>query len=42
MGEKGKKNSASEASREVVWGEERVAEPGDMPLLQPFLDTRIW
>ena len=28
-----KKNSASQASREVVWGGERVAEPGDMPLM---------
>ena len=32
-GGKREKNSASEASREVAWGEERVAEPGDKPLL---------
>ena len=28
-----KKKSASQASREVVWGRERVAEPGDKPLI---------
>ena len=28
-----KKKSASEASRVVVWGVERVAEPGDMPVM---------
>ena len=28
---KRKKKSASEASLEVVWGCERVAEPGDIP-----------
>jgi len=28
-----KKNSASEASRKVVWGGEIVAKPGDMPLM---------
>ena len=25
-----------------VWGVERVAEPGDMPLMSPFHDTRFW
>ena len=35
MGVGGKK-SASEASREVVWGGKRVAEPGDMPLMPPM------
>ena len=34
-GKKGKK-SPSEASREVVWGRERMAEPGDMPLMPPI------
>ena len=29
----GRKKSASVASREVVWGGKRVAEPGDMPLM---------
>ena len=29
----GKKKTVSEASREVVWGGERVAEPGDVPLM---------
>ena len=29
-----KKRSASEASREVVWRRERVAEPGAMPLIK--------
>ena len=42
MGGKRKKKSASEASRELVWGEERVAEPEEMPLMPPFHDTRIW
>jgi len=28
-----KEKSASQGSREVVWGRERVAEPGDMPLM---------
>ena len=30
------KKSASEASREVIWGGKRVAEPGDMPLMPPI------
>ena len=29
-----KKKSASEASREVVWEGERVAEPGAMPFMK--------
>ena len=37
------KISASEASRAVSWRErERAAEPGDMPLMPPFHDTRFW
>ena len=31
-----KKKSAREASREVVWGGERVAQPGDMSLMPPI------
>ena len=35
--EKGeKKISVNKASWEVVWGGERVAEPGDMPLMPPI------
>ena len=26
----------------VAWGGERVQEPGDMPLMPPFHDTRFW
>ena len=26
----------------VAWGGERVQEPGDMPLMPPFPDTRFW
>jgi len=46
VGRKGKKRgqigkiSASEASPKVAWGGEKGAEPGDMPLMSPFHDTR--
>ena len=36
-----KKKSASEASRELVWRGERVAEPGDMPLMPPIRPPTI-
>ena len=26
----------------VAWGGERAQEPGDMPLMPPFHDTRFW
>ena len=26
----------------VAWGGKRVQEPGDMPLMPPFHDTRFW
>ena len=29
-------------SRVVVWGVERVAERGDMPVMLPFHDTGFW
>ena len=36
------KISANEASKAVVWGGgERTAEPGDIPLMPPFHDTRF-
>ena len=37
----GGKKMASEVSREVVWGEERTAEPGDMPLMPPIRPPAI-
>ena len=40
VGEK-KKNSACDASREVVWGGERVAQPGDMSLMPPIRPPAI-
>ena len=40
VGEK-KKNSAREASREVVWEGERVAQPGDMSLMPPIRPPAI-
>lgn len=37
LGEKGEKiNLASEGSRAVVWGWERVGEPGDTPYMRPI------
>ena len=33
--------SAIEASQEVIWGGERVAEPGDTPLMPPIRPPRI-
>ena len=36
-----KKKSASEASRELVWRGERVAEPGDMPLMPQIRPPKI-
>ena len=36
-----KKKSTSETSREVVWGEERVADPGDIPLMPPIRPPAI-
>ena len=48
VGGKGKKRgqigktSASEASPVVAWGREKSAEPGDMPLMSLFHDTRLW
>ena len=40
--EKAQKKSAREASRAVVWGGERVAEPVDMPLMLLFHDITFW
>ena len=40
VGEK-KKKSAREASREVVWEGERVAQPGDMSLMPPIRPPAI-
>ena len=37
MGEK--KKIASEASREVVWGGQIVAKPGDLPLRSALFNT---
>ena len=44
LGEKVKigKISACEASPVVAWGGEKGAEPGDMPLMSLFHDTRLW
>ena len=39
-GEKAKK-LASKASPEVIWGGERMAEPGDMPLMPPIYPAAI-
>ena len=36
------KTSASEASPVVAWVGETGAEPGDMPLMSLFHDTRLW
>ena len=47
VGGKGKKRgqigktSASEANLVVAWGAGKGAEPGDMPLMLPFHDTRL-
>ena len=37
-----RKTSASEASPVVAWVGEKGAEPGDMPLMSLFHDTRLW
>ena len=41
IGGKRRKKSASEASRAVVWGGERVTEPGDKPLMPPIRPPAI-
>ena len=35
-------NKICQWSKLRVWGVERVAESGDMPLMPPFHDTRFW
>ena len=42
LGEIGRKKSASEASRTGTGEGEGATEPGDMPLMPPFYDTRFW
>ena len=43
LSEKGEKIGVggSEANREVVWGGDRVAEPGDVPLMPPIRSPAI-
>ena len=37
----GKKNRRAERTCRWTWEGEKAAEPGDMPLMPPFLDTRF-
>ena len=38
----GKKNRRAERAKRWTGEGERAAEPGDMPLISPFHDTRFW
>ena len=37
----GRTQKTGSNSRAVAWGGEKAAEPGDMPLMPPFHDTRF-